>query len=50
MFVKINWNGKAANKSFSVNCYGPDIIDFCDEMSEYYDQQACMSACGIRQR
>lgn len=50
MYIKINWNGKAATKSFSVNCYGPEVIDFCDEMSEYYDQQACMTACGIKQR
>jgi hypothetical protein len=28
MYVKVNWNGKASCKSFSVNCYGPVLIDF----------------------
>jgi hypothetical protein len=37
MFVKINWNGKAAGKTFSVNCYGPSNVEFIEDMSEYYD-------------
>jgi hypothetical protein len=50
MYIKINWNGKASGRTFSVNCYAPSTIEFQDDLSEYYDQQACMNACGIRRR
>ena len=27
-YSDIHWNGKAADKTFCVNCYGPQKVDF----------------------
>ena len=42
MYIDIQLNGKAQDKSFSVNCYGPSKVIFEDDLSTTVD----MSTAG----
>jgi len=47
MYVDIQWNGKAQDQTFCVNCYGPSEVIFEGDKSEFVDMQTAGLLTGI---
>ena len=47
MYIDIQWNGKAQDKNFCVNCYGPGEVIFEGDHSAYVDMQTAGLMTGI---
>ena len=47
MYVDIQWNGKAQDQSFCVNCYGPGEVIFEGDKSNHVDMQTAGLLTGI---